>query len=115
MLLKAGYGRRKMKVGSMQCRCGRCVVCAECRKDRCRNCDVRDLCGLKEDVITKIERGMLRWFGHLKKMNESRLIKQIYRANVCDGIRPYWWHIKKRPNFKHPKPTTWHEKIDECQ
>ncbi|GBP18964.1 hypothetical protein EVAR_78432_1 [Eumeta japonica] len=30
MVVKAGYGRRKMKVGSMQWRCDRCVVCVEC-------------------------------------------------------------------------------------
>ncbi|GBP56217.1 hypothetical protein EVAR_41404_1 [Eumeta japonica] len=30
MNMKAGYGRRKMKEGSMQWRCNRCVVCVEC-------------------------------------------------------------------------------------
>ncbi|GBP37144.1 Retrovirus-related Pol polyprotein from transposon 412 [Eumeta japonica] len=29
----------------------------------------------------QIERGMLRWFGHLERMKESRLTKQIYTAN----------------------------------
>ncbi|GBP85578.1 hypothetical protein EVAR_64569_1 [Eumeta japonica] len=42
-------------------------------------------CGLKEDVVTRVEKGMLRWFGHLERMNESRLTKQIYRVNVWDG------------------------------
>ncbi|GBP55871.1 hypothetical protein EVAR_89696_1 [Eumeta japonica] len=46
--------------------------------------DVTDLCGLKGDVVTRIERGTLRWFGHLERINESRQITQIYRANVCD-------------------------------
>ncbi|GBP04793.1 hypothetical protein EVAR_3723_1 [Eumeta japonica] len=41
--------------------------------------------GLKEVVVTRVERGMLRRFGHLERMNERRLTKQIYRANVCDG------------------------------
>ncbi|GBP15370.1 hypothetical protein EVAR_80548_1 [Eumeta japonica] len=53
--------------------------------DRFRNSDVRERCGLKEDVVTIVERGILRWFGHLEGMNEIRLKKQIYRANVCDG------------------------------
>ncbi|GBP76936.1 hypothetical protein EVAR_53818_1 [Eumeta japonica] len=26
------------------------------RKDRCRNSDVRERCGLKEDVVTRVER-----------------------------------------------------------
>ncbi|GBP13915.1 Nose resistant to fluoxetine protein 6 [Eumeta japonica] len=57
-------------------------VCEVSRKDRCRNSDVRERCGLKKDVVTGIERGMLRWFGHLERTNETRLTKQVYRANV---------------------------------
>ncbi|GBP66209.1 hypothetical protein EVAR_97160_1 [Eumeta japonica] len=88
MVAEAGHGRRKLKVGSMQWRCDRCVVCAQCfKKDKFRNSDVRERCGLKEEVVTGVERGMLRWFDHLTRMDmdESRLTKQIYRANVCDG------------------------------
>ncbi|GBP42489.1 hypothetical protein EVAR_29292_1 [Eumeta japonica] len=59
-------------------------ICGMFRKDRCRSSDVREWCGLKEDVVTRVERGVLRWFGHLESMNESRLTRQIYRANVCD-------------------------------
>ncbi|GBO99962.1 hypothetical protein EVAR_74314_1 [Eumeta japonica] len=59
-------------------------MCRVSRKDRRRNSDVRERCNLKEDVVSKVERGILR-FGHLEKMNEDRLTKQIYRANVCDG------------------------------
>ncbi|GBP21248.1 hypothetical protein EVAR_84375_1 [Eumeta japonica] len=60
-------------------------MCGESRKDRCRYSDFRKRCGLKEDVATRVERGMLRWSGHLERMNESRLTKQIYRVNVCNG------------------------------
>ncbi|GBP68865.1 hypothetical protein EVAR_46182_1 [Eumeta japonica] len=37
-----------------------------------------------EEVVTRVEKGMLRWFDHLERMNESRLTKQIYKTNVCD-------------------------------
>ncbi|GBP79407.1 hypothetical protein EVAR_61832_1 [Eumeta japonica] len=40
---------------------------------------------LKEDVVTRVERGMLWWFGHRERMNENRPTKQMYRAKVCDG------------------------------
>ncbi|GBP32435.1 Indole-3-acetaldehyde oxidase [Eumeta japonica] len=46
--------------------------------------DVREWSGSKEDGVTRVERGMLRWFGHLERMNKSRLAKQICRGNVCD-------------------------------
>ncbi|GBP19082.1 hypothetical protein EVAR_83395_1 [Eumeta japonica] len=60
-------------------------MCGVSCKDSCRNNDVRKRCGLKEDVVTRVERDMLQWFGHLEWINESRLTKQMYRANVCDG------------------------------
>ncbi|GBP56771.1 hypothetical protein EVAR_91423_1 [Eumeta japonica] len=62
--------------------------CEVCRKDRCRNSDVTERCGLKEDVVTRVEGDMSRWFGHLERMNERRLTRQIYRANVCDEKEP---------------------------
>ncbi|GBP37372.1 hypothetical protein EVAR_22834_1 [Eumeta japonica] len=36
-----------------------CSKCGVSRKDRCRNSDVRERCGLKEDAVTRVERGML--------------------------------------------------------
>ncbi|GBP60318.1 hypothetical protein EVAR_26730_1 [Eumeta japonica] len=60
-------------------------TCGVSRKDICKNSDIRERCGLKEEVVTGVERGMLLWFGHLERMKESGLTKQIYRANVCDG------------------------------
>ena len=30
-----------------------------------------DRCGIEEDVVTGIEKGMLRWLGHVERMNES--------------------------------------------
>ncbi|GBP66815.1 hypothetical protein EVAR_59512_1 [Eumeta japonica] len=62
--------------------------CPVSRKDRRKNSDAREGFGLKEDVVTRVERGMLRWFGHRERMNERRLTKQIYRANVSDGKVP---------------------------
>ncbi|GBP64274.1 hypothetical protein EVAR_45322_1 [Eumeta japonica] len=55
-------------------------VCGVPRKDRCRNSDVRERCGLKEDVVTWVERCMLWWFTHLERMK-----KQLCIADMCDG------------------------------
>ncbi|GBP21692.1 hypothetical protein EVAR_16240_1 [Eumeta japonica] len=79
MVVKAGYGRRKMEIQSLRSMCGMS------QKVRCKNSDVTKRCDLKKDVVTGVERSMLRWFDHLEGMNESRVTKQIYRANVCDG------------------------------
>ena len=37
---------------------------------------------MKEDVVAKIEKSMLRGFGHVEKMIQSRLTKGIYKGDV---------------------------------
>ena len=51
-------------------------TCGVTLNDILRNKVVRECCGIKEDVVTKIENSMLRWFGHVERMSESRLIRQ---------------------------------------
>jgi hypothetical protein len=48
--------------------------------DRVRNEVIREKCGVKEDVVTKVEKNMLRWFGHVQRMDERRLTKEIYEG-----------------------------------
>ncbi|CAH0597853.1 unnamed protein product [Chrysodeixis includens] len=50
--------------------------------DRIRNDAIRERCGVKEDIVTRIEKGMLKWFGHVERMNKRRLTKQIYECSV---------------------------------
>jgi hypothetical protein len=50
--------------------------------DRVKNEVIREECGVKEDVLTKIENNMLRWFGHVERMDERRLTKEIYETDV---------------------------------
>ncbi|GBP37316.1 hypothetical protein EVAR_35750_1 [Eumeta japonica] len=49
--------------------------CGVSRQDRCRNSDDRERCGLKEDVVARVERLVLWWFGYLDTMKETRLTK----------------------------------------
>jgi hypothetical protein len=44
---------------------------------------------VKEDVVTKIEKNILRWFGHVEGMDERRLTKEIYKADLGDN--PFGW------------------------
>ncbi|GBP91767.1 Tyrosine-protein kinase Abl [Eumeta japonica] len=97
-----------------QCRGDTIAACGVSRKDRCRNSDVREQ-WWKEDVVTRVERSML-----LERMNESRLTKQIYRANVMEkstsvalgNSMDHTGGILKMVNFKHPKPKSLHGNID---
>ena len=56
------------------------------RSDRVRNDFVREECGARESVKVKIKRSLLRWFGHMERMNEERLTKKVYVGRI-DGCR----------------------------
>ena len=34
--------------------------------------------------IIKMHKGMLRWFGHVERMEDERLTKKIYNAKACE-------------------------------
>ena len=51
-------------------------------KDRVRNEWVKKECKLEEDVRVKVQNNIMRWFGHLERMDDERLTKCIYRGNV---------------------------------
>ncbi|KAF9815912.1 hypothetical protein SFRURICE_009810 [Spodoptera frugiperda] len=61
-------------------------MCGVKLSDRVKNSVVREKCGLKDDVVTRIEKGMLRWFGHVERMDESRFTKEIYKANMSGTV-----------------------------
>lgn len=42
---------------------------------------LRERRSVKDNAVTRVEKGMLRWFGHAEMINVSRLTAQIYRAN----------------------------------
>jgi hypothetical protein len=44
----------------------------------------------EEDVVTKIGKNMLRWFGHVERIDERRLTKEIYEG----GCGWYCWKGK---------------------
>src|SRR5678816_3389348 len=48
------------------------------RIDKMRNERIRELCGVKKWVNERINESMLRWFGHMERMNDSRLVKRMY-------------------------------------
>ncbi|GBP29758.1 hypothetical protein EVAR_94598_1 [Eumeta japonica] len=59
-------------------------MCGVSRKDRCRDSDVRERCGVKEDVVTGVERGVWSrfWFsvGSAERLNLFPLFSQDKRT-----------------------------------
>ena len=47
---------------------------------RMRKEDIRMGCGLKDKLSERVDQSVVRWYGHMERMSEERLVKQIYRA-----------------------------------
>jgi hypothetical protein len=76
--------RRKLNVCEMKALRAICNVSV---LDRIRNEEIRERCGCEESIVKKAERGILRWFGHVERMEEDRMAKKVYNAEV-PGQRP---------------------------
>ena len=62
-------------------------MCGVRRMDRIRNDEIRRRCECKQRLSERADRAMLRWYGHLERMEEERMVKQLYEASV-NGVRP---------------------------
>ena len=56
-------------------------MCGVTRRDRVRNEEIKRRCGLQKNLSERGE-AVLRWFGHVERMEGERLVKKIYRAEV---------------------------------
>ena len=72
------------------------------RIDKMRNEHIRELCGVKKGVTERVNEYILRWFGHMERMDVNRLVKRMYNSE-CVGDRPVG-RPKKR----------WIESLKEC-
>ena len=56
------------------------------RIDRVPNAQIRELCGVKKGLDEKIDEGVLRWFGHIERMENDRIAKRVC-VGECASIR----------------------------
>ena len=45
------------------------------------------MCGVKKGTDERINESILRWFGHMERMDENRLVKRMY-SGECVGKKP---------------------------
>ena len=57
-------------------------MCRMIRRDRVRDEQIRRRCGLQRSLSERGEAAALRWVGHIERMEEERLVKKLYRAEV---------------------------------
>ena len=71
--------RNKVDVSEMQCLRSMCGVT---RWNRMRNVVVRERVGVTEEMSKRVDRKVLKWFGHVELMGDRRLTKRVYMLVV---------------------------------
>ena len=56
------------------------------RMDRILNARIRELCGVGKGLDERIGEGILRWLGHVERMERDRIPKRVY-VGECVGSR----------------------------
>ena len=69
-------------------------MCGVTLRDRIRNEEIRNRCGVKKSLSVRGEESICRLYGHLERMSDERLTKKIHCA-VVEGSRS-----KGRPRKK---------------
>ena len=52
------------------------------RLDRVRNEVVRTRTGVRRELAARVDMNVLRWFGHVERMDIERLLKKVMNAKV---------------------------------
>ena len=73
--------RKKLNVFEMKCLRSMTGVSL---LDRVRNEVVRARTGVRRELATRVDMNVLRWFGHVERMDNGRLLKRVMNARV-DG------------------------------
>ena len=68
------------------------------RMDGVPNSRIRELCGVKKGLDERIDKGVLQWFDHVKRMKNDRIAKRTYVGGILvvaqwvgrgrDGLMP---------------------------
>ena len=53
--------------------------------DRVRNEDVRRRAGIERELASRADQRVLRWFGHVERMDECRMARRVMMAEVSGG------------------------------
>ena len=53
--------------------------------DRVRNEEVRRRAGIERELASRADQRVLRWFGHVERINEYRISRRVLMAEVSGG------------------------------
>ena len=52
--------------------------------DKAPNARIRESCGMTKGIDEWIDEGVLRWFGHVERMEDNRIAKRVYIGECAD-------------------------------
>ena len=53
--------------------------------DRVRNEEVRRRAGIERELVSRADQRVLKWFGHVERMDEYSMARRVLIANVSGG------------------------------
>ena len=74
----------RRKVNVLEMKCLRSLVGVS-RMDRVRNKEVRRRTGIERELASRADQRVLRWFGHVERMNEYHMARRVLMAEVSGG------------------------------
>ena len=76
----------RRKVNVLEMKCLRSLV-GVLRMDIVRNKEVRRRAGIERELASRADQRVLRWFGHVERMDEYRMARNVLIAIVSgDGL-----------------------------
>ena len=72
----------RRKVNALEMKCLRSFFGVS-RMDRVRNEEVRRRAGIEKDSTSRADQRVLRWFGHVERMDEYRMARRV--LSMGDG------------------------------
>ena len=61
--------------------------------DRVRNEEVRRRAGIERELVSRGDQRVLRWFGHVERMDEYHMARRVLMAEVSGG------RVRRRPRL----------------
>ena len=71
----------RRKVNFLEMKCLRSLVGVS-RMDKVKNEEVRRRAGIERDLASRADQRVLKWFGHVERMDEYRMARRVLMAEV---------------------------------
>ena len=83
----------RRKVNFLEMKCLKSLVGVS-RMGRVRNEEVRRRAGIERELASRADQRVLRWFGHVERMDEYRMARKVLMEEVSGG------RVRGRPRLR---------------